>query len=272
MRINETVKGGVDKAARYGWSIKDQPGRLMMLDKAALEVDDSYQRSATQDKVKRIAAEWSWVACGALVVADRGDGRFFVIDGQHRALAALKLSAVRQLPCVVFQTEGSREEAGGFLRANRDRKPMTAVQAFAAMVTAGDKDAVFVRHLLEENGMAVASGGASQSAFKATGTLLKIARDSHDAARKVLSASIAACSGGAVHNDVMRGLWWIYSRMDDAKAFERMNPRLSAVGRDEILRSIAAAKAFQGVGGEKVCGEGILKAYNFRLKRKLDLS
>ena len=271
MQINEMTHIGLDKAARYGWTIKDEPGRLMVLDKAALEVDASYQRRAADGKVKRIASEWSWVACGALVVADRGDGRFFVIDGQHRALAAMKLSAVRHLPCVVFQTEGRREEASGFLRANRDRKPMTAVQAFAAMVTAGDKDAVFVQNLLDEQGLALSTSAATTGAFKATGCLLQIARRGHEHARRVLVAAIAACAGGSVHNDVLRGLGWIDTRLGDPASFSRMTPRLKAIGRDEILRSISAAKAFRNAGGEKVYAEGILNAYNHRLRNKIEL-
>ena len=271
MHMNETVKGGFDKATRYGWMIKDEPGRLMMLDKAALEVDASYQRSATAGKVKRIAAEWSWLACGALVVADRGDGRFFVIDGQHRALAAMKLSAVRQLPCVVFQTEGSREEASGFLRANRDRKPMTATQAFAAMVTAGDGDALFVQSMLCEHGFSVGDDGKSASAFQAPGALLKLARRDHAHARRVFAATLAACTGGKPHSEIMRGLAWIDISADDPGLLPKMSPRLRALGRDELLRGVVNAKAFRGVGGEKVCGEGILNAYNHRLRNKIEL-
>ncbi len=273
MHINETTHGGmVDKAARYGWTIKDQPGRLMMLDKAVLEVDNSYQRDTAAAKIKRIAAQWSWLACGALIVADRGDGRFFVIDGQHRAEAAMKLSAVQKLPCIVFETGGSREEAGGFLRANRDRKPMTSVQAFSAMVTAGDPDAMAVQELLESHGLVARDSGSGNSqAFKSVGVLLQIVRRGKEHASRVLAASVAACHGGKVHSDVLKGMSWIDMKADDPAILPKIGQRLQAIGRDGVLAEIAKAKNFHGSGGEKPCAEGILKAYNFRLKHKLEL-
>ena len=84
--------GNKDKIERYDWKLLDQPGELRMLNKKVLRVDEQYQREATEPKVKEIARAWSWLACGALLVAER-DGVYFVFDGQHRALAALRRSA-----------------------------------------------------------------------------------------------------------------------------------------------------------------------------------
>jgi len=43
------------------------------------------------------------------VVALRDDNKWFVVDGQHRKLAADQRSDIRELPCLVFETN----EAGG---------------------------------------------------------------------------------------------------------------------------------------------------------------
>ena len=272
MQLNETTANNVDKMARYNWRIKDAQGEMRMIDKSLLKIDDSYQRNVgdSDAKIKRIAANWSWVACGALIVANRG-GQLFVVDGQHRARAAMKLSSVRELPCIVFDSDGEMGEAEAFLRANKDRKPMTAIQAFKAMVAAGDKDAVFVKDLLAMHGLRVTQGPKTPGAFQSPGVILGIAKRGHDAASRVLSASIAACSGGAMHGEVIKGLGWIDTMAKDDSLLPKMCPRLSRIGRDSILHSIASAKAFRQAGGEKVCGEGVLNAYNHRLRNKIEL-
>lgn len=273
MQNNELTNFGQDKMSRYNWSLADEPGEMMWIHKDALEVDMSYQREVkdTDAKVKRLAREWSWVACGALTVADRGDGRYFVIDGQHRARAALKISAVSKLPCVVFRTVGGQEEAAGFLRANKNRKPMAAIQAFKAMLKTGDKDAVFVQSLLDEHGLQLAAGGKSPHIFQAPGVILQIAARGHAHARRVMAAAFVACEGEQIHNEVLKGLAHIDASSDDTTILNRLTPRLRKLSREEILRGIANAKAFRGAGGDKVCSEGILNAVNKGLRNKIEI-
>lgn len=52
--------------------MKDKPGTLTMLHKDVLQVHPAYQRELVEQKVKQITAEWSWIACGALIVGKRG--------------------------------------------------------------------------------------------------------------------------------------------------------------------------------------------------------
>jgi len=73
------------KVDRYGWTIKDQPGFMKEINKSLLNVDMQYQRHANKSKVLTISSEWSWIACGVVVVAFR-DGKYWVMDGQHRVI------------------------------------------------------------------------------------------------------------------------------------------------------------------------------------------
>jgi hypothetical protein len=97
---------GTDKVARYGWTVTDEPGVLRMLHKDHLLVPAEYQRDANEDKVRKIASEWSWLSFGAVIVGHRG-GKYYTIDGQHRVLAAKRRSDVGEVPCVVFKTTTS---------------------------------------------------------------------------------------------------------------------------------------------------------------------
>src|SRR5689334_6103185 len=78
---------------------RDRPGEFAMIDKTKLNVDLSYQRKTTKSRVDKIREEWSWIAFGAVSVALRGDGEWFVMDGQHRVLAAMMRDDIKEVPC-----------------------------------------------------------------------------------------------------------------------------------------------------------------------------
>src|SRR4051812_44439221 len=102
----------VSKVEKFGWIIVDKRGVAMDIPKCSLHVDKSYQRDALgSSKILRIAREWSWIACGRLIVGIRPDGSYVVIDGQHRKLAADKRSDIADLPCEVFEVLGPSQEA-----------------------------------------------------------------------------------------------------------------------------------------------------------------
>lgn len=144
----------VTKVAKYKWRTDTRPGELMMIPKGSLEVDSAYQRGQNELKVQHIASSWSWPAFGALIVARRGD-RFFVIDGQHRALAAIRRADVSDLPCVVFPMENIEQEALAFLDSNTSRKPLTTADKYKASLVVGDEVTTLVNNLIVASGRTV---------------------------------------------------------------------------------------------------------------------
>lgn len=141
MELTTHTAKGVDKVTRYGWTVKDQPGDLRMVHKDLLVVDISYQREVTASKVTAITAAWSYLSCGALIIAER-NGTLYVIDGGHRLAAAKRRSDITHLPCVVFQTASAEAEARGFLSVNTGRKPVNAMVKHKALLVAGDEAAL----------------------------------------------------------------------------------------------------------------------------------
>jgi hypothetical protein len=108
--LNEHSRGGQSKVDRYGWKLIDRPGVYENIDKKRLGIDESYQRPEIVSKIREMSANWSWMACGVILVARRGK-RFYVYDGQQRTAAAMRRSDIKTLPCLVFDTEalpGSR--------------------------------------------------------------------------------------------------------------------------------------------------------------------
>lgn len=268
LAANEVVYGNQDKVTRYGWRLADRPGELRMVPKGALTVDHSYQRDvrATDGKVKRIAAEWSWVACGAIIVGNR-DGKLHVIDGQHRVMAALKRSDVGALPCIVFETQDIQQEADGFLRANRNRKPMNTVDAFKAQLVAGNKVAVKVKQLADESGLTICNySGAGTMAC--VGLAMSCIEADEDAFVRAWPSIVAACAGGSLHNNIVKGMFYVETHLADGQSLgdARWRKRIAQVGRDAIIRGIAQAVSFRGSSGANVVAEGILAALNKGLR------
>ncbi len=153
------------KVEQYGWSIVDEIGELMWLSKAILNVDPAYQREKVKlNRILSISRAWSWVACGTLIVAKRTDGKYFVIDGQHRKLAADKRADILNLPCMVFDAVDIPDEASAFLRVNIARSPVGALGKFKSEIIAGDKVAAKVTSMVTESGYRIgASSGPEYS-------------------------------------------------------------------------------------------------------------
>ena len=146
----DKLDDGQSKEKRYGYRFIDKPGKFMMIDKNELSVDHSYQRhDVYMDGIRKMAKEWSWVACGAISVAKRGDA-YMVTDGQRRTLAAMLLQSIKELPCMVFDSEGVRDEAEKFLLPNRNRKPVSAFDKYRAQVMIGEATALSIQSALQK--------------------------------------------------------------------------------------------------------------------------
>src|SRR5262249_9072390 len=126
-----------------------------LLDKRLLNVDPSYQRDQTLSACRDMAREWCWMACGALVVALRPDGRYYVVDGGHRWCGAMLRADITELPCLVFPANDIKDEARGFYLCNNNRKPVQSINKFRSLLKMGDPTTNEVNDLLREAGYRV---------------------------------------------------------------------------------------------------------------------
>lgn len=112
----------------WGKKIADIPVNL-------LELDHSYQRIETGN-AKKIADNWDDNACEFLLVSYR-NGKFYVIDGQHRMIAA-KIKGIESLPCVILTGLTKGEEARRFSVQGMGRKKLTPNDTFKANIECGN--------------------------------------------------------------------------------------------------------------------------------------
>lgn len=116
------------------------PGPAPMLQWVSIEqlvIDESYQRELKRGNwtaIHKIAASFRWSRFSPVFVAPVEGGRFAIIDGQHRAHAAV-ICGVTELPCQVVQM--SREEqAASFAAVNGLVTKVTPLQIYRAALVA----------------------------------------------------------------------------------------------------------------------------------------
>ena len=266
------MPGGASKRERYDWKLVDKPGEFASIDKNQLQVDMQYQRTHKKEKILAMAGAWSWVACGAISVALRDDGEWFVMDGQHRVLAAMLRDDITALPCMIFELETVADEARGFLATNTHRKAMTTVDRFKALLMTEDHAARVANELVLAAGRHVASGGAA-NAFSAVHILLQCIKEDEAALRRVWPTLVAVCAPShRITQPLLMGLWYLERHLMSGESLSntRWKNRLVQVGYETLTTSINQSAAFYGTGrGFKVCAIGVVKAINKGLRNTL---
>jgi hypothetical protein len=137
--------------------LKGERAELCLLPLDRLVVDDRYQRQIGKDgraNALRIAAAFDWRKFTPVIVTPQPDGRFAIIDGQHRATAALTRGDVQMVPCMVVQVT-PEEAAEVFAAINGQVTRMTALQIYAARLAAKEGSALLLERVLAEAGVRV---------------------------------------------------------------------------------------------------------------------
>jgi hypothetical protein len=268
----DTVSGGRSKIERYRWrGPVDEPGEFMWLDKSIIKVDhEHYQRNPkVATEVTKIAADWSWVACGAISVALRDDGDYYAMDGQHRLLAALRRDDISKMPCMVFLVPGVEFEAKGFLRVNTGRRPLTGLEKFRARVTAGDLAAIKVSEFLRAYGYRLTESTEARGGVKCVTLLANLAQENDEILRAVLGVYRDGFESHAIRERVVHGLAELHRRRAADLFSKRFIQRCSVVGHDAVIEATAKAAAYYARGGARVFAEGIANALNKGLRAPL---
>ncbi len=148
--------GEKSKVETYDWNTKLGPkGIKRVVDKHLLKIDGQYQRQQSLKKARAIAREFYWPAFGCLTVSRRKDDSYFVMDGGHRAMAAMMRPDVGEVPCYVFEGLTAEQEAWCFVRINKNRRPPRGTELFAAEITAGDPEAHRLKEVLDRHHICV---------------------------------------------------------------------------------------------------------------------
>ncbi len=264
----------MSKVEMYNWTLVDNPGVYAEIDKSLLNVDPTYQRERiAKARVNRIASAWSWVACCVLVVARRPDGSCWVVDGQHRKLAADKRSDISYLPCLVFEVHEIRDEATGFLRVNADRGPLRTTEKFKSLVGCEDPVAVAVNEMVENTGHHVDDHG-TRGSVKCVGALMAFYKRDSELTKNIWGLALQMCNGSPPWGDLIKALFVMERRLRDtgsASIFQSHNRKsLIALEPERMKKKMADLRIALGRGGERVYAEALTMLVNYgRRSRRL---
>jgi hypothetical protein len=147
---------GEAKLRVYDWSEDlGKRGRNMQINKRELRMDGVYQRDGDIYRARRIASNFRWAAFGMVIVSERENGNYYVIDGGHRVLAAMMRPDVDNIPCVVFSGLSRTEEAAAFVYYNAKRRTIVGVSLYRGLVEAKNPEALLLKKVLDELGISV---------------------------------------------------------------------------------------------------------------------
>lgn len=142
-----------------------EPPAIVWLPTCALMVDHSYQRltevPASCRIIDSIARRWDWRLCSPLTVSHRSPETtdtpgYFIIDGQHRFLAAEQRGDIEELPCIVSSFESVEDEARCFVSINAVRKMPTRLDRLHAECASSQSAALELREIVEDAGLKLA--------------------------------------------------------------------------------------------------------------------
>lgn len=258
--LSETIQG-VDKVKRYGWVIRDEPGQMKELHKDVLQIHPAYQRDQIPQKIKEITADWSWIAAGVIVVGERG-GDYWVVDGQHRVLAAKRRSDIVFLPCIIFKTEGIRQEAKAFLDLNTGRKPVSSIGKFKAMIAAGDEAACTVHRVLESLDIKTMRKADGCKELGSVEWSVRKAREDSAKFEVVMRIAAEISTDVSIQQKLLDGLWYINDRLPDGINQTRFIKRLKDIGGRRLIDAANKAAAYFVHGGAKIWATGMMEEIN----------
>ena len=124
-----------------------------------LRRDRDYNRTIRAFRVEAISRKFNPDGLGVLYVSLREDGGHYIIDGQHRHQSILELGMGDcEVPCVVHEGLDRAQERLIFLLLNRERLPLSAMEAFEARAAAGENLAGSMKGLLDSYGIQLVRG------------------------------------------------------------------------------------------------------------------
>lgn len=123
---------------------------------ASLAVDRAYQREVLRRgraNICRIIENFSWSKFAPVVAAPIVGGRYALVDGQHRTIAAMALG-FQEVPASIIIAD-QREQAAAFKSINGENTKVTRQQLHIAGVASGDPAALEIEDVCARAGVRI---------------------------------------------------------------------------------------------------------------------
>ena len=220
-----------------------------------LHVDPIVQRALDPHRAQQIANKFDPSSTGALIVNHRSDGKYFIIDGQHRHAAAVLTKYDGKLNCVVHEGLSLDREAALFLALN-DSKLVQAVDKFRMRVLARDPAALEVNDIIDRYGWKVAQSNSS-ACFAAVAAIEKVyngagvyaAGAAHPELVQAVMFTITKSWGHVAlggHSMIVGGLGQVFARYAGKVDLEKLTHEMSKTRPVDLVSRAKGIKDGQG--------------------------
>ncbi len=249
-------------------------GEFRVLPKKALNIDHSYQRELIRhSRINRIASDWNFQKCGVLVVAQRPDGTYWVVDGQHRKLAADLLDHICELPCLVYQTDNATTEAALYLAYNTDRGRVMAFDKFKSELAAQDPIAMAVLEMVERSGYTISRGG-HRNTVQCPAALKKAVSIDAEAATVAWEFAVEIYDGEPVVEKIFLAFHFLerFLKRKDLGTLRmaKYRDRIKDIGVDAIITEIGRVVHYHGANHSgKAFAEAIVRLLNAKRRNRI---
>jgi len=196
-----------------------------------------YQRALNPRKIDKMIEDFDSRELTAIVVSQREDGSYWVIDGQHR-LEALKLMGKQIILADVRQGMTIPGEAVLFWRLNAGQTKVAAWDQFMARIIGNDPVAVAVNRLVVDHGYHLDRGGNSVKGIAAVRSIEKVFRRGYLTEVLDIIAAVWRSDHRAVDGPMIEGLAIFLHSYQGQPAFdkERLLDILAVTPPTEIIQ------------------------------------
>lgn len=231
---------------------------------SSLVIDTDYQRDvglAGKAHIQRIAEKFSWAKFAPLIVAPTGDGRFAIIDGQHRATAA-KARALSKLPALIIPIS-PEEQASAFAAINGNVTPISSMHVFKAALAAGEQWARDIEDCAGAAGVRVLRYPKPVNVIGAFETMavtaIRKGIATHGAAivTTALKAAMTRPAPGLLNQHVIKMMIALAARYVPAKGEDEFIAAIADINLAEENRNSAAGAAEAGISRAAFLEESI---------------
>lgn len=210
---------------------------------------------------------------GVPILSARDDGTYVVLDGQNRLEVCRRVGwGDQMIECRVFRGLTKAQEAVLFLGHN-DSRQVGTFHKFAARITAGEPDAVYIAAIVQRAGWEL-SFTASEKKIAAVGALEAVWKSGRPDATgwrgAVLESTLGVVteawgySSDAVNGHILRGVGAVIARHADILDKPALARKL-AQHRGGALGVLSDARGLNGYAGGTVAAcvaETVVRIYN----------
>lgn len=265
----------LNKVERYEWDALPESVPIRMVPLSAMAVDNTYQRDRlSETNIMAMARHWDHAACGALVTSLRDDGLYYVVDGNHRRLAAERRGDIRALPCRIVSGLTIADEAALFRKLNMVRVRVDTYCRYRSALVGGDPCVAACDAMVTSLGLRVRQGD-ERNCIAFPEALMRAWKVDHEATRAALEVARLMIGPDAnICKELFVGCFYVLRRADHARVRELAAPVFQRGGRPVMLHAIRETTMLMGMtrAHERVCGAAVLRVLNYRRKSPLALT